>query len=103
MKTDRQILQCLLQGFSWSKLKKTVFLKKNSDYDFSLEQQIEQAKQAWLISLEQMQWADKDLLEAAILKTTACEKRYIALLQKARDMNYVAWDPRQITPAAANR
>ncbi|AEF93419.1 hypothetical protein Desca_0527 [Desulfotomaculum nigrificans CO-1-SRB] len=48
-------------------------------------QMIEEAKQCWLIALEQMKWADKDRLESAILYATACEKRYMALLQAARE------------------
>ncbi|WP_333870225.1 DUF2508 domain-containing protein [Desulforamulus putei] len=102
MKVDRQIFQCLVKDFSWRKLKKAIFLNKTRDHEFTLERQIEQARQAWLIAQEQMQWADKDLLEAAILKTTACEKRYIALLQKAKSMHYVAWEPAKIAPVVAN-
>lgn len=102
MKVDRQIFRCLGKDFSWRKLKKAIFLDKTSDNEFTLEVQIEQARQAWLIAQEQMQWADKDLLEAAILKITACERRYIALLQKARSMHYTAWEPTEIAPVVAN-
>lgn len=102
MKVDRQIFQVFGKGFSWTKLKKAIFVDNTRNNEFSLEAEIEQAKQAWLVAQEQMQWADKDLLESAILKTTACEKRYIALLQKARSLHYNAWEPKNIAPVAAH-
>lgn len=66
-------------------------------------QMIEEAKQCWLIALEQMKWADKDRLESAILYATACEKRYMALLQAAREQGYTAWDMTKTAPRVANK
>ncbi|AQS60104.1 DUF2508 family protein [Desulforamulus ferrireducens] len=92
MRGDWQILQCILKGFSWQRLKKLIIKDNSSHKPSTLEEQIEQAKRAWQLAQEQMQWADKDLLEAAILNTTACERRYIALLQQAKIQGCQAWD-----------
>lgn len=89
---DRRILHCILKDFSWRKLKHAILKDNSSDKTSALEEQIEQAKRAWQLAQEQMQWADKDLLEAAILNTTACERRYIALLQQAKNQGYEVWD-----------
>lgn len=98
MKLDKEIFLCLITGFSWSKLKNTIFTKKLDKN--SLEVQVELAKKAWIIAQNQMEWADKDMLEAAILQTSACERKYMALMQKARNEHYHIWDEKQLTPAA---
>ncbi|SHK69152.1 DUF2508 domain-containing protein [Desulforamulus aeronauticus] len=92
MRGDRRILHCILKDFSWSNLKKAILKNNTSDERYALVLQIEQAKRAWQIAQEQMHWADKDMLEATILKTTACERRYIALLQQAKNQCYQVWD-----------
>ncbi|ABO51307.1 hypothetical protein Dred_2803 [Desulforamulus reducens MI-1] len=96
MKIDKEILFCMIKGFSWHKLKDTVLVKK-VDHN-SLAAQIEQAKRAWFIAQNQMEWADRDMLEAAILHTTACERRYMALLQKARNNHYITWQEKELAP-----
>lgn len=99
IKVDEKIVHCFMKGFKWNALKKAVLMEKRNNKEYDLETQIEEAKRAWLIAQDQMQWADKDMLEAAILHTTACERRYISLLLKARNKNYTAWD-QQLTPVA---
>ncbi|RYD06710.1 hypothetical protein N752_03280 [Desulforamulus aquiferis] len=45
--------------------------------------------------------ADKDMLDAAILYTNACEKRYMSLLRQAKEQGYSAWgqlDVQSFTP-----
>lgn len=101
MKVDKEIFLCLIRDFSWGKLKKTIFTERLDEN--SLEVQIELAKKAWLIAQNQMEWADRDMLEAAILQTTACERKYMALLQKARNEHYHLWDTKQLTPATGSQ
>lgn len=102
MKVDTQIIQCFTRGFSWKKIKHVVLLDRSPRKELSLEDSIEQAKQEWLVALQQMEYADKDLLESSILLTTACEKRYIALIQEAKQQQFTAWDKSKLTPVVAN-
>jgi len=102
MKVDWRIIQCFKKGFSLSSLKDAVLVNRPREGEFALEQQIEEAKRTWKVALEQMCWADKDMLDAAILHATACERRYIALLQMARNQGYTAWEPSETVPVVAN-
>lgn len=92
MRVDKDIFKYLIKGFYWNKLKKSVLMDKDPNKEFTLEVQIHQAKGAWETAINQMQWADKDMLDAAILYTNACEKRYMSLLQQAKEQGYRAWD-----------
>ena len=96
MRGDKRILHCILKDFSWSNLRKAVLKNNAPNEHYSLASQIEQAKRAWQVAQEQMHWADKDMLEATILKTTACERRYIALLQQAKNQDYQVWDMKRL-------
>lgn len=92
MKVDRDIFRSFITGFSLRKLKKSVLIEKVPNKEFTLEAQIEQARSSWLVALDQMQWADDDMLDAAILYANACEKKYMALLHQARSQGFTAWD-----------
>lgn len=102
MKVDTQIIRCFSKGFSWTKIKDVVLLDRSPSKQISLEASIEHAKQEWLTALQQMEYADKDLLEAAILLTTACEKRYTALIKEAKKQQLTVWDKSKLTPVVAN-
>ena len=102
MKVDTQIIRCFTQGFSWVKLRKAIFIDKAPSQEKTLETSIEEAKQAWLTALQQMEYADQDLVESAILLATACEKRYIALLQEAKEQHFTVWDQNKLAPLVAN-
>ncbi|GAB6179703.1 hypothetical protein JCM14036_10220 [Desulfotomaculum defluvii] len=99
MKVDKEILLCVIKDFSWKNFKKCILTKRVDEH--SLEVQIELAKKAWLIAQNQLEWADRDMLEAAILQTTACERKYMALLKKARSEQYQTWDTKELTPVVA--
>lgn len=102
MNGDRNLLGCLGKGFSWSRLKRAILVDNTPNREFTLEAQIEEAKRIWLIAQEQIHWADRDMLEAAILYTTACEKRYIGLLQKAKEQGFTTWEPTKLIRVAAS-
>ncbi|AEG59110.1 hypothetical protein [Desulforamulus ruminis] len=97
MKVDRNLWRAILKDFSWSNIKRVLIMDNSPHGEFSLEKQIEEAKQAWLIAQRQMDWADKDLLESAILYTTTCERRYMGLMQKAKAQGFTSWKQSDLT------
>lgn len=98
MKVDRQLVQLLTTNFSWEKVMSAVLVDPSREDNFSLEAQIRQAKEGWLVALQQLEYADKDMLEACILKVTACEKRYMSLLSAAKREHFHLWDKAELTP-----
>lgn len=52
---------------------------------------IEQAKREWQIALKQLDFCDRDLLDYMVHHIQAKERRYMALLQQARQENITAW------------
>ncbi len=52
---------------------------------------IEYARQEWRQALNEMNNIDSDLTDYAILKTSAAERRYMALLEQAKKEGVNAW------------
>lgn len=57
---------------------------------------IDRAKREWQLALKQLDFCDQDMLDSIVYEIQAKERRFMALLQQARQENIIAW-PEEVT------